>query len=572
MFEWAIGLRPQHFRDWIHHSSRPLFEILTDNYIYQKGGPALAYLDLLSEERPPLMHGIGLNIGGVEPLDLDYLRRLKSLQKRTGAPLISDHLSFCRGSGLETYDLLPLSYTRSELDRISSRVQAVQDYLGQSLALENISAYIRFESSTMTEMEFLRELCLRTGCRILLDVNNLYVSCANLSWDLDREFSCIEAAKVQAIHVSGYSMRGTCLYDSHDESVSDPVLALLQKVLDLGLQVPVVLERDEPNLDHAALLVEWHRIQGLISPPRRALFENKKANGILWQIGVIEDTPEERILQDVILCQIKADLDLGPPPAVPLPLHPLSSDNWSIYVEGVIGRWTSLVDATLKRAVHVWGKPAITEVLLSYAFSFPPRYPDMVQAFRLLPDFVRSHAEYGAVIGLADLLELCFLFWEVLEDAMGVPRASSSSVAELDVYLKQPAAFHRPWQVGLDSHEVWLCSALTEPRIDLEKWDQLADCESAVLFVKTDENYLHILPIAPAVYALVQELVCGQSLACAIEVFANNSAGVSDFVKESSMVELLNVLTSKKLLAEPSVSDIAKSVPDADELRSFPSV
>jgi uncharacterized protein (UPF0276 family) len=552
MFEWAIGLRPQHFRDWIDHTSRPLFEILTDNYIYQKSGPALEFLDVLSQERSPLMHGIGLNIGGLEPLDLEYLRRLKDLQKRIGSPLISDHLSFCRGSSLETYDLLPLPYTPDELERISSRVQKVQDYLGQAIALENISAYIRFECSSMTEMEFLRELCFRTGCQILLDVNNLYVSCSNLSWDLEREFSYIDVTSVQAIHVSGHSMRGRCLYDSHDENVSDPVLALLQRVVDLGVQVPVVLERDEPDLNHASLLREWERIQGLVSPPRCSLVTSKKSYRVLCHTEKVKNTEKEGRLQDDFLSQIRADLDLGPPPAVSLALHPLSSENWSVYVNGIIGRWTSLVDATLKRAVHIWGKPAITEVLLSFALTFPPRNPDMGQAFRSLPDFARSHEDYGAVIGLADMLELCFLFWEVLENPKAVAPASSTDLTALEVTLRQPAAFHRPWQVGLNIHELWLSSALVEPGIDLEKWEQLASRESAVLFVKSDENYLHALPIPPAVYPLVQELVNGQSLAHAIEVLADSPGGFPETVQESAIVELLNVLIGKNLLTEPT--------------------
>ncbi|WP_373535248.1 DUF692 family multinuclear iron-containing protein [Microcoleus sp.] len=155
MLEWGIGLRAQHFREWLAIDSRPLFEVLSENYIYQKGGPALDFLDQLTSGRRPFLHGIGLNIGGLDPIDHQYLGKLKSLQIRIRAELISDHLCFSRGQGIETYDLLPLPYTRAELKRVAERIDDVQNFLGQAISLENISAYVQFAQSRMSEIEFL---------------------------------------------------------------------------------------------------------------------------------------------------------------------------------------------------------------------------------------------------------------------------------------------------------------------------------------------------------------------------------------------------------------------------------
>jgi uncharacterized protein (UPF0276 family) len=550
MFEWGIGLRPHHFKEWLQQEALPLFEILSDNYIYQKGGPALDCLDQLVVHRPPLLHGIGLNIGGSDPVDRTYLKRLKQLQQRTRANVISDHLCFCRGLGIETFDLLPIPYTQSELIRLQQRVNEVQDYLGQPISLENISAYIRFSDSSMSEMEFLMELCHRTGCRILLDVNNLFVSSTNLGWDAREQLSIIEVGQVSTMHISGYSHRGQCLYDSHDQPVSRPVLDLLQLALEFGIHTPVILERDDSELDYAELMSEWERIQGVINPVSPSLLQRRASLARSFQSQGMAAIDSQETLQSVFLSKLMTDLQLRPWSEHDLDLEPKSPDYWMVYVNGIIGRWTSLVDATVRRAAEVWGKAALAELLWEFAVRFPPREPDMTQAFRQLPRFVRDHPDFGRVSGLADLLESCFLYWELMEGED--PRGELSQQAQnvQTARLRQPAILQKPWQAGLNLYGLWSESASRSEAGAPMDWKPLNEDEKALLLVKTSASNVQALPIEPEVYPMIEALVQGHGLADAVAALAEKVEEAEEDRLEYHLSETLKMLQRAGLLRE----------------------
>lgn len=556
MFEWGIGLRPQHFKEWLREETRPLFEILSDNYIYQKGGPALDCLDRLVSERPPLLHGIGLNIGGRDPIDKSYLERLKRLQARTGAVLISDHLCFCRGLGIETYDLLPLPHNQAELLRIEQRVNEVQDHLGQALCLENISAYLKFSDASMTDVEFLMELCHRTGCRILLDVNNLFVSCRNLGWDAAEQLTIIDVELVSAMHVSGYSLRGECLYDSHDQAVSDPVLDLLQMALDLGVNAPVILERDDADLNYGSLREEWERIQGRIvpgsiGPGRSSVSLSRNLHFKLPTADIADEVPQSKFL-----ARLMSDLKLSPSSGQGLAVSPQSPDHWMVYVNGIIGRWTSLVDATVRRAAEVWGKPALVELLWEFASRFPPREADIHQSYRRLPLFVKDHPDFSRVSGLADLLESCFLYWDLMEGEDPC-LASEQTQDPVMAQLAQPAILHRPWQPGLNLYRLWSESALRSTAKAELPWEALNREERALLLIKTTPSSVHVLPVAPDVYPLVEALVQGQSLADAVAVLAEQVEPAAEDRTENLLRETLEQLQNAGLLRKLPAITIA---------------
>lgn len=551
MFEWGVGLRPQHFKEWLLEEERPLFEILTDNYIYQRGGPALDFLDRLVVHRPPLLHGIGMNIGGRDPIDRSYLERVKKLQARTNATVISDHLCFCRGLGIETFDLLPLPYTPTELIRVEQRVNEVQDYLGQALSLENISAYVKFSASSMTELEFLMELCHRTGCMILLDVNNLYVSSMNLGWDAEEQLRMIDGEQISSMHVSGYSLRGQCLYDSHDQAVSEPVLELLQSALDRGIEAPVILERDDADLDYKSLRREWTRIQGMITPTLSC--QRQPESGVFKSIATrqLEASPAPDTLHADFLGKLLFDLKLSSLSEQRLAIELKSSDHWMVYVNGIIGRWTSLVDATVRRAAEVWGKPALVELLWEFAAQFPPRAADINQSFRQLPRFVREHPEFSRVSGLADLLESCFLYWDLME---GDDPWQSSQVTQDPgrARLMQPAVLHRPWQSGLNLYDLWSESALRSEARNVLEWERLNDDEHALLLIKTAPANVLALAVSPDVYPMVVALVDGRSLADAVAILAETVEHGTEDRLETLLLETLEKLQSAGLLRELS--------------------
>jgi uncharacterized protein (UPF0276 family) len=239
----GVGLRTTHYRHLL--DERPavdFLEIISDNYLETQGRP-LEVLDQLAARIPVVMHGVSLSIGATDPLDRAYVRRLVRLRDRIGARWVSDHLCFTGAAGRNTHDLLPLPLTRAALDHVAGRVRAVQDALGAPLIIENPSTYIAWQGSTMPEAEFLAELCARTGCGLLLDVNNVYVSARNHGFDAHAYLDAIPFERVVQFHVAGHSDNGDHCVDTHDGRVVDPVWELLATAW--------------PRAGGASVLLEW---------------------------------------------------------------------------------------------------------------------------------------------------------------------------------------------------------------------------------------------------------------------------------------------------------------------------
>jgi len=239
----GVGLRTVHYRHLLEE--RPaldFLEIISDNYLETQGRP-LEVLDQLATRVPMVMHGVSLSIGADDPLDRTYLRRLVALRDRIGARWVSDHLCFTGAAGRNTHDLLPLPLTRAALAHVASRVRVVQDALGAPLIIENPSTYIAWKGSTIPEAEFLAELCARTDCGLLLDVNNVYVSARNHGFDAEAYLDAIPWDRVVQFHVAGHSDNGDHCVDTHDGPVIDPVWQLLASAW--------------RRCDGASVLLEW---------------------------------------------------------------------------------------------------------------------------------------------------------------------------------------------------------------------------------------------------------------------------------------------------------------------------
>ena len=260
---FGLGLRVPHYEAIL--ATRPAvdwFEVLTENYLVPGGRP-LHHLTRIRERYPLAMHGVSLSIGSTAPLDLEYLRGLKALAARIEPAWISDHLCWTGVAGRNTHDLLPLPYTEEALAHIVERVRTVQDFLGRRILLENVSSYVAFRSSSLTEWEFLREVATRADCLILLDVNNIYVSAVNHEFDALEYLHAVPAERVQQIHLAGHENHGDYLIDTHDHPVPDPVWELYAAALRHCGTVSTMIERDDhipplgelvAELDEARLL------------------------------------------------------------------------------------------------------------------------------------------------------------------------------------------------------------------------------------------------------------------------------------------------------------------------------
>jgi len=255
---WGVGLRPAHFSHWrATPDLPPWLEVMADNHMFHQGGPGLVCLDRLAARTGILLHGVGLSIASAEAPEARYLEALRALSCRLDAAVISDHLCFTRAAGRESYDLLPIPHTAKMLGHVCSQVARVQVALGEKgacFALENVSSYVSFSTNEMSEMEFLREVCTRTGCGLLLDVNNVYVSARNHGFDARSELAKVDPQHVRQYHVAGHSEAEDFLHDTHDAPVRGEVWELLRYSLGRTGPRPVILERDDEGA-HAEDLV-----------------------------------------------------------------------------------------------------------------------------------------------------------------------------------------------------------------------------------------------------------------------------------------------------------------------------
>ena len=253
---FGLGLRAPHYDAILR--DRPgvdWFEIISENFLDAHGG----YWEFLADLRrdyPLVMHGVGLSIGGNDPLDQTYLAKLKKLEQFLHPAWVSDHLCFTSQGGHNTHDLLPIPYTETMLRHVSARVRQVQDFLGRPLVLENPSTYLAFNSSTIPEWEFLARLTQDTGCGLLLDVNNVYVSAFNHGFDTRTYIDAIPAAHIAQIHLAGHCHKGTHIIDTHDAPVADPVWALYAYTLAQKGRVSTLIEWDENIPPLETLLTE----------------------------------------------------------------------------------------------------------------------------------------------------------------------------------------------------------------------------------------------------------------------------------------------------------------------------
>ncbi|QXI11989.1 MNIO family bufferin maturase [Pseudomonas zeae] len=253
---YGLGLRSAYYQQILEQSPDvDWFEVVSENFMVQ-GGKALYYLDAFAERYPLVMHGVSLSIGGPHALDPDYLKQLKQLAERVRPAWISDHLCWSRGNAHQLHDLLPLPYTEESLVHIAARVMQVQDILQRPLVLENVSSYVRGASDEFTEWEFLALLSHVSGCELLLDVNNVYVSSRNHGFDPWDFISSLPVDKVRQLHLAGHSDYGDYVIDTHDHPVSDPVWALYQRTLEHFGPVATLLERDDHFPPFEALLDE----------------------------------------------------------------------------------------------------------------------------------------------------------------------------------------------------------------------------------------------------------------------------------------------------------------------------
>ncbi len=264
---FGLGLRPEHYDHLTRYWPRvDWFEVISENFL-DTGGRPQYFLDLVRERYPIVLHGVSLNIGSTDPLDMVYLRKLKALADRIGTPWMGDHVCWTGVGGVNGHDLYPIPYNDETLAYLVERVRAVQEVLERPLVLENPSTYATFAASTMHEADFICRLAESADAALLLDVNNVHVSCKNHDLDPLDYLSRIPLDRVVQVHVAGHSDYGDYCIDTHDHVVIDPVWALYAEVQRRAGPIATLLEWDGKIPELPVALAELAKCRAY-RPPR----------------------------------------------------------------------------------------------------------------------------------------------------------------------------------------------------------------------------------------------------------------------------------------------------------------
>ena len=263
---FGLGLRAPHFEQII--AEKPAvdwFEIISENY-FVAGGKPWHYLNKIRADYPIVMHGVSMSIGSIDPINKDYLNQLKNTIARVEPQWVSDHLCFTQVGGINSHDLLPMPYTSESLDHLANKISQVQDYLGREMIFENVSSYLTYNDSQMSEWEFLAQLHKQTGCKFLMDVNNVYVSARNHDFNAMDYLSAIPSTAIAQIHLAGHQDFGTHIIDTHDEDVPDAVWDLYVQYAKTLNPVSTMIERDDNIGSLDDLITELEHAKALVKP------------------------------------------------------------------------------------------------------------------------------------------------------------------------------------------------------------------------------------------------------------------------------------------------------------------
>jgi uncharacterized protein (UPF0276 family) len=276
---YGLGLRKEHYRDFLEHRVAVDFvEVISENFMVDGGQPR-HILRQIRERHPVVLHGVSMSIGSADGLRADYLKRLKALVDEIEPLFVSDHLSWSRLGSFNSHDLLPLPYTEEALALVCANIHQAQEVLGRAMLFENPSSYLAFDGADMSEWEFLREMSRRTGCGLLLDVNNVYVSATNHGFNAADFLDGIPYEAVRQVHLAGHSQGADLLIDTHDSPVCEAVWQLYAQVMARTGPVATMIERDDhiPPLDDLLFELSIARQLGALHALDRTLVAQREA-------------------------------------------------------------------------------------------------------------------------------------------------------------------------------------------------------------------------------------------------------------------------------------------------------
>ena len=430
---FGAGFRSAHFDEILHTPGAvDWFEVVSDTLI-GVGGTRRAMLDRLRADHPILLHGVGLGIAGTEALDAAYLCGLRALADSVEPEFVSDHLCWTGLGGRESHDLLPIAYTPEVLDHVASRVAEVQQRLGRRLLLENATAYVAFRGTQIDEGEFFAALCARTGCGMLLDVNNLVVNAHNLGSDPRRMLTAIPGSAVGYMHLAGHAVLDDVRIDTHDADVPAAVWELYEIAAQRFPNAGVIVERDDKLPTFAALAAEVAHARDRQRRAGASLdFACSKPTEPVSR-STTSDAPGWRALQQRFFERM-IDEPAGFDPASDADLAALLDDGRPVRAARGMRVYSDAYPASLRRALEV-NFPALARVVSASDFTtlaaaylqcHPPHQKEFVSLGAELAAFIRTHPfanQYG--VDRAVLAELVAFEQAQIEVANAVDAANA---------------------------------------------------------------------------------------------------------------------------------------------------
>ena len=252
----GLGLRSPHINEVLSDLPNiPWFELLADNHMVE-GGLIAAQLEKISGHYPTTFHSVGLSLASVDSLDLNYLAKLKKLMRQHGVKWLSEHCCFTSVAGFHSHDLLPIPYTEESLRHMVQRISQVQDFLGEQILLENVSSYMNFAHTTISEVDFITAVAEQSDCLLLIDVNNVYVNHINLGTDIDDYLAKLPYERIKEVHLAGFDEREGFILDAHNNPVEEPVWELYKQLIQIIPDVPTLIEWDNDIPSLQTLMAE----------------------------------------------------------------------------------------------------------------------------------------------------------------------------------------------------------------------------------------------------------------------------------------------------------------------------
>lgn len=409
----GVGLRTRHYElalaskldvDWV--------EVISENF-FGAGGRPLRTLERVREQLPVVLHGVSLGIASLEAPDADYLAALRRLIEIVEPAWVSDHLCWTTHEGKHTHALLPIPYSEQALAATAERVARVQDALGRQLLLENVSSYVSFAADSLREWEFLRELCERTDCLLLLDVNNIIVSCSNHGWDIGEYLDGIPSERVWQLHLANHTDRGTHKFDSHLGAVPDEVWALYREVLARFGPISSVVEWDEDTPEWETLRAEQRKAAAIeqevcgeaarVLPELRPAVCDREALARASEAAGIEALAEIQALmwQAISFPTGAGDMLAASTPAVRERYAAVFAETPSfsrlqrleVYANDYYWRLAGVLELHFPAVAWMLGHVQFHNLVTDYVLVSPSREPDLRRYSRDFPSFLSQHEE-----------------------------------------------------------------------------------------------------------------------------------------------------------------------------------